>query len=329
MTSSEPNKWKSLANTDEDSNIIIDDIHNSLYAISKSSGLCEYDRDTDTWNKHPITEHLGSKFFEWKSVRAIAIDSQQNMYVWNGTDLIILQLKDKTYDKFSWVSIFNEGGLQGIILGDEFHVIGGNNDMHLKHRKWNGNFQLFDKLHDLKFAYPQIVKLKDKLISFGGFAAGDFLDEINEYDIINDKWSKFEITLPRAMMIDGAALVLKQQFIILFGGVISSGVDDANHIDNIWIYSVRDKKFTESKMKCPWKMGGKVLAMNNPKDDEFTVFGYIRSQWRECRIHDQLFPPRYLIKIMNKYYLNEWIHLIDKISSKHWKINVSDIINNI
>lgn len=113
--------------------------------------------------------------------------------------------------------------------------------------------------------------------------------------------------------------MLNRQLVILFAGV--------GGLREIWVFSRKDKVFTKSKIKGPEKNRGKALAVNDPKHDESPVF--VKSQWSKCGIYDQKFPPRHLIKIMQKYYLNEQIHLIDRSHGKHWKIDVFAIINNI
>ena len=45
----------------------------------------------------------------------------------------------------------------------------------------------------------------------------------------------------------------------------------------------------------------------------------------EFDIDNHLFPPRYLIQIMHKYYLNEWAHLFDE-EGNHFKIDVFDLL---
>ena len=90
----------------------------------------------------------------------------------------------------------------------------------------------------------------------------------------------------------------------------------------------KDQKFKLSKIKCPEKSTYRyAFTINDRKRDEIITFGYIRYEWRECDINNHLFPPRYLIQQMLKYYLNEFVHLFDCIyEGNHWKIDVFDII---
>ena len=321
-------QWDSLSHIDSPRMILIDDTQKSLYAIVHTE-IFQYSFEQNAWNKHPIMNHLPKDFFLGSPSFFI---NSQHLYIHGGYPnrvLLKVHLDAAKYSPQTWKVDNGDGiftpGAKMIMIGDELHVIGGRYNR--AHHKWNKQTLHFDKLHVLVFSYPQVVKLKHEILSFGGwwddYGCCLYLDEMHIYDTINNQWRVSNITMPRGMIVDGIASVLNQQFIILFGGNGKYGA-----INDIWIYSVGDKVFRKSKVKCPGKRGGKVLVINNPQRDELSVLGYMRSQWKECGIYENLFPPRYLIKIINRYYWNEWIHLVDNNDGKHWKINVFDIIND-
>ena len=43
-------------------------------------------------------------------------------------------------------------------------------------------------------------------------------------------------------------------------------------------------------------------------------------------LDDHLFPPEYLIRIICCYYWNEWVHVIEIYTGKHFKIDTLDIL---
>ena len=100
---------------------------------------------------------------------------------------------------------------------------------------------------------------------------------------------------------------------------------ECKQLDDIWIYSVGDKTFHRSNIICAMTGPSETFTINDKKNDEMTVFGYVRNEWKLSDISDQLFPPRYLIKMIQTYFLNEYVHLID-IFSGHWKCDVFDIM---
>ena len=88
-------------------------------------------------------------------------------------------------------------------------------------------------------------------------------------------------------------------------------------VDDVWIFSVRDKTFHRSNIRCPMKGRYKAFTVSDRTNDEMTVFGYIRKEWKSSDICHHLFPPRYLIKMIHTYFLNEDVHLIDIYSGDH------------
>ena len=111
-------------------------------------------------------------------------------------------------------------GMEAVMIKNELHIIGGdpdhNNDYN--HLNFNETTGKFHKLHDCKFGYPQLIKLKHKIVSFGGYRDVDgYLDEVYEYDQINSNWIKNKERMPKPMIVDGVTAVLNQEFVILFG----------------------------------------------------------------------------------------------------------------
>ena len=221
-------------------------------------------------------------------------------------------------------------GAQGIMINNEFHVIGGYRNN--KHLKWNETIRKFEKLHDLRKAINwngigrhSMVKIKHKLLVFGGYDKHQhqYINNIYEYDIKANKWSSMSIQLPTERCNMGCISVLNDQYILILGG------DDFTHgpCDDIWIYSVAKRIFKKSPVKCPQKASYQAFVVGDKRKDQMAVFGYVRIEWFKSQMEDHLFPPEYLIRIMGRYYLNEEIHLFGCISgSVHWKINVFDIV---
>ena len=90
--------------------------------------------------------------------------------------------------------------------------------------------------------------------------------------------------------------------------------------------------------RSPEKSEFQALRLHDHKQDEFTMTGYVRTTWNECKISSYLFPPNYLLKIMQGYYMNEYVHLFAKVTDgwfdydrkcKHWKMNLFDIISEL
>ena len=147
------------------------------------------------------------------------------------------------------------------------------------------------------------------------------MDTIYEYDTSNDIWTNLKVKMPEKLSFFGCTSILYNKYVVLFGGRYKKKKD------SIWIYSVCDRTFKESKLLCPRKGCFRAFTISDRKRDEMVTFGFVRIKWKECGINDHLFPPQYLIRIIHYYFLNEHIHLFD-ISEEggHWKIDALNII---
>ena len=326
-----------------DCGVIFDVKRKLLYTIHKTEGLFKYSFDANAWNHHAGIQDLPSQIHRMMAYHAIAINDNQELFVYDGKTLATIQLMTKNtdtsanWDVTEYTSYFNRTsfGATGIIINNKFHIIGGSSVGEFKHLRYNPRTKKLDKLHSMSFGHPSLVKLTNKLVSFGGHGCcvfRTFRNYINEYDIMNDKWIESQTQMPKKMIVSGAVAVLNEQLILLFGGLTQKvhfvSFDDTKWVDDIWIYSLRDKTFKKSKLKCPSKGGGKVFSMNNSQRDQLSAFGYTRLQWSKCGLDDNLFPQKYLINIIENYYIDEWIHLLDRYG-KHWKIDVFDIIDDV
>ena len=129
---------------------------------------------------------------------------------------------------------------------------------------------------------------------------------------------EIKIKLPARMSSFGCTSILNEQYVVLFGG--------DPYYDEIFIFSTKDEKFIKSNVKCPGKGGYRAFTINNKSKNELSVHGFVRDTWKLSEISDHLYPPQYLIMIINKYYWNEWVHVIEIYTGKHFKIDTLDIL---
>ena len=151
------------------------------------------------------------------------------------------------------------------------------------------------------------------------------LCEIWEYNIENNEWSKLDVKMPFKLSMSAATAVLDGQYVIVSGG------KDSNYksSDDIWIYSVQNKSFRKSPIKCPDAFTGnsQAFTINDKQKDELAVFGHIREERSKLLMYGDIFLPRPLIEIVLRYYTNEWVHLWHSRNKQHCRINVFDIMN--
>ena len=142
-------------------------------------------------------------------------------------------------------------GAQGIMINHIFHIIGGmkNKD----HWYYNDKDEKLYILHEIEntIDHHRIIRIGDKILQFGGRDWGNdykATDIIKEYDLKSKQWNiRKDIRLPIALFRFGLASVLNNTFLLICGGRDI----DRKVRDDIWIYSVKNKSFTKSGIKCP------------------------------------------------------------------------------
>ena len=290
---------------------------NSLFVIERYCGLIEYSQKSNSWIKHKIKSSIGH--YVQSCNYPVAIDCDQNMIYFcseNGVYnqhkfLKKLQINDSNACKLEEIENVENNidqyhslrGTKGVMMNNEFHVIG--NGKHIKYDTVSKQFKL---LHKTQYIVGHgLVKIKNnKLLMFGGKPRGgdphrDTLDSVHEYDINAQKWSTLNCKIPKPLHRFGCVPILNDEYIILIGG---------NWTDDIYIYSVRNKTFSKSSVKCPKNTNYEAIATMDRNRDEIITFGYVRFIWMQYfNDNNVLYPPKYLIKIICGYYMNQDVHI--------------------
>ena len=332
-------KFTQLANTpDFDFKVLSNTKCNRLFVLEPNGGLFQYSFTTDSWISFSSLSKPLSELIDNHDDRSLSSS-------WNGAainleqNLIYLCARRPVYmpsslyeydgqyplnsDELKMLFWKIHIGLAGIMIKDKLHIIGG-----YKHVRFNQDLQKFEVLHIFRESLNlqtidahRVVNVKNKILMFGGYCNRKLSDSIHQYDITNNKWTKLTHKMPVAMRSFGCVSILNGQYILIFGG----NSQPTSH-DDIYIYSVDDKTFKKSDIKCPEKEGYYAISVCDKKKDMLSTFGFVREQWKRCDIDNHLFPPQYLIQLMCKYYQNEDIHLFNFETGQHYKINVFDII---
>ena len=314
--------------------LFFDRVKMSIFAVTPA-GLFEY--EFDSWTEHNIPNTLPYNFYkDGAPINGSAtINPITNTFHFLTTKGSLVSLKMDADEKHKrWIRENKMHGIgqgaQGTVIDNQYHVIGGYNAVgNCKHLKYNEKANNFEVLHDLSDISDlnsihdhRLMIIKHKILIFGGSNGGNVsLDNIYEYDKLNDEWSILKVKLPKRLESLGCTKILNDKYVVLFGGIDTYY---CRH-DDIWIYSIRDQTFQKSCIRCPGEDIYQAFTVNNRQRDKKIAFGYARVTWKECNISDHLFPPEYLIRIMHKYYLNEFVHLFDS-DDEHWRIDVFDII---
>ena len=323
--------------------VIFNEVTQTIFVLNPI-GLYQYEFNTDSWKRHCVCSNaLTDDFFRddlntmMQDHPAVINPNTNTLYFLNYIGMMAI-LKINIDIKSKWITkdkmINTNFGSQGIIINDKYHIIGGYDNS--KHLCYNVETNQFEELHDLKHVmnltdfiyYSRWIKMnKHQILMFGGRCITDSLDTVFEYNALQNKWIKINAKLPQKLSSFGCVSILYNQYVILFGGR-NKGYD---HVNDIWIYSVCDRIFTKSSVKCPEKGRYRAFAINDRKKDEIITSGYVTDTWRKYDMDDHMFLSQDVIWIIHKYYLNEWIHLFRDREGGHWKINVFDwfVIDNL
>lgn len=335
--------WSCVAKGPSASIVVIDQQQSKLYAIKpQNNALHQYSFDSDKWTQNRISYEPGSVGFlcpynnySCKSRDHVTtINTQTNSIYLINCIGIMYEIKINNNGEGHYESITSivkiGRGSKAIMIDKEVHLFGRNAVN--GHFKYNTKFKEFETVKRFLsttqysgFDGMSMVKIRNKLIFFGVSLVYATANYICEYDIDKHEFRPlFTVHMPKGgLRYFGCTAVLQGKYAVLFGGKMTKG-DEIT--DDIWIYSFDDKVFEKSQMKCPRKGKYQAISIHDSNKDELVTVGFIRNSWNECKMSYHLFPPQYLMRIINRYYWREYVYLIDADSGDHWKIDIFDIL---
>eukprot|EP01084_Bolivina_argentea_P206793 352957_1 len=257
------------------------------------------------------------------------IEKEEILYATVSKKVMKVDLKNKK------ISVYtnNRQSFELIFLSKENITLTYNNQFHLiklddkKHFVWNDNDNIFDEpiysFNGIDKKLPSDIahiKSKNIVLFFDGF---DDEAPIYEYNYNKKLFFKLNVSLPKPYRVNfGITTVMNEKYILFFGGYMK-GV----YYDDIFIFSVQTNTFTKSKIKCPKPTIYEAITFENSKRDELIVFGYMRKEWNLNNFSQDIFPPFYLLKLIQLWYWTGVTYLINKNSRERWKINTIDLFD--
>ena len=169
-------------------------------------------------------DRLPNTFYDYPYECGSAIDFSTNtIYIHNRAgSLAILHIKHNSDDNdLTIIEGLSKTGLGSteIMIDNQFHVIGGvDNNKHFKYNKTTKKWDIMHIFKDIdKFCYPKTVRVRDKLLVFGGMDASIFGIKY-VYDIKNNEWKTLQTIMPKAMSSFGCISILNHQYVLFVGG---------------------------------------------------------------------------------------------------------------
>ena len=108
-----------------------------------------------------------------------------------------------------------------------------------------------------------------------------------------------------------SVMTFNEQYIIIAG-------DTTDQL--IRIIDIKNEIFRISDIKKPSKANCRVTMCGNKYLEDIITTGYIKNK---CHIKNY---PKDIIKLIESWYSFEMMHLMDLRTTKHWRINVDDIL---
>eukprot|EP01084_Bolivina_argentea_P168784 292616_1 len=167
---------------------------------------------------------------------------------------------------------------------------------------------------------------RGKLISNGSknIYYGSSSGQLYSYNSILNAWSSLRMDIPWMSKNSVCVITGDQSYILLFRN------------RKIHVLNLKNKKWRISKSVCPKRksFSGYAVITRNSQRAELITFGFVRKCWIEYEIGEHMFPPQYIVKLMQSWVDEEYVHLIYNRydwnnHQYHWKMNVAHIINHL
>eukprot|EP01084_Bolivina_argentea_P034634 64122_1 len=320
MTTLQQIKWTRLRNMNDD---IISAVQtNDSIAILCCKSIKYFNNRTKTWTDLSFNSNTDETWSISRSCRTKTTFDYKNkrMYIYQlrKQKIHILDLELKTAITFSLPhrDIVNVMDDECVIANNEFHIIGDNG--HHVFNKSSVTLDIKTKSELLKKVhYHTLVYLCSQKIIF--LIAEDI---ILSYCTKTNIWSQLSIPLPNVLRLVSVVVTRDDKYIILLGGTARGSM-----CDSIYVLDVEKVKLFECSIKCPVSNVVQTAILNDYKMEELISFGFVRDNWKNKQYKNILFPPFYLIKLIQSYYWKDEIHLFWTMF--HWKIRIDDVLNNI
>eukprot|EP01084_Bolivina_argentea_P087094 157353_1 len=292
------------------------------YIIVKRDAVLKYNFDKDEWIK--ILDKP-KNFDFWRC--SATLNDNGELFLLDSEDgkLAKLQLNNSSFE-ILYDNVVKVGwGATSIMINNILNVVGGYNNN--SHFQWNTEKKKFIKIGQIsneKFikclGYFGLVhnKVSNCLLLLGGTDNIYKFNQIFEFNMAKKKWSTLKVRLPKSLSRFGSVFVMNNKYVLVFGGCMNGYY----YSDIIYIYDIEHRTIKKSKYKCPKKGCYSAITINNDPSDQKTIYGYVRKQWILLNINMHYFPPVYILNIIEKYFRNEYVYLLNMgMDGNHYKIN--------
>eukprot|EP01084_Bolivina_argentea_P283230 485020_1 len=311
-------KWIRLGNLDDD--VILTFQTTNSFGIFCCKSFSYFKSATQIWDNHMHPTHANFQNHEAHQPSIKVFDGKNKRmckYEPYRAYAEIMDIENTTSNTFKPSKLLNNTYASGIIVNNKCHVIGGatNNGYYI----WNKNSSQFGLKAELKLI-PSSTQHVLLYLDSRKIILEIKTWQISSYCTITNIWSKIAIELPSGLRKIKAVVTRDDKYVLMFGG------HDFGWTNDIFVLDVKMMKLLKCTVKCPVSHVIQTAILNDCNAEELITFGFVRDSWKNKQYSHILFPPFYLIKLVQFYYWKDEIHLFW--NSCHWKKSVDDILNN-
>ena len=262
--------------------------------------------------------------YQWKTV--INVEQIINYNHNQKQDCFIISSKS-IQQKTKYYPLIGDG-CKIIYINDDIHIIGGtfSNGHYVFNQKTKQFQQIFEWKcakfcligHKIAFINNNDKKYKPYLLLFGGCDANNTpFDQVYIFNINSKIWQPLNVKLPQQLSYFAAAVTTTNDFVIIVGGITQQ---DDIYSDNIYIYSIKNKKFSKSMIKAPIAASYQGIIINTINFNLMTV---IKNLYNKISVPIPIFE---LIRLYCSSY-GEYMYLFCYTTrkQKYYKIQVDNL----
>ncbi len=276
-----------------------------LYLSHAVKEIWTYNISNDNYTKLIAEKNIPENI---KFYTASLNDNKSCLYLFGESGKIIsVNLKTKKFEQLTKTHD-NGSHCHSFFIKEEFHIFGGLNTRDKFHYIWNENTKELNKFHFCENLADYLRSTNHVFLKINKSCIVHYLrsTKIFWFSILTNKCET--IYWPQGV------LSRNEQYIIVFS-VLQN---------NIWICDLKLQKSWKSNIKT-WKIDIKyTVIISDIKKEELLCFGYIRFLWKILQCEQILFPPFYLMKMIDAFFTIETIHIMNK--DKHLCINIDKLL---
>eukprot|EP01084_Bolivina_argentea_P250848 420478_1 len=305
-------------------------LNKNEFIVTVYNGILKYNIMNNKWNKWI---DFPSKFISKSNIPHSCIGYNNLIYTYDGIKGMLLKINYKTNKHIIFKHLPKIGdGFKCCLVHNQLHLIcGSKSNTHWIFDEQKKTFNKFYNFSDYVNGIEEFgliyIKKNNEMLFMGGktYEWRSYLCHypIFSYNIIKHKWKRIKLTLPGGLSNFGYVITNNEKYIILFGGYNNYG-----YSNDIFVINTKEMVLMKCNIPCPVKNEYDAIIMGNEEKEELIVCGFVKRCWKQLDIRF-LFPPKYILKLVQLRISQEYVHLLEYTKKKHWMIPVCDILNNI